>query len=270
MSDASSLLWHYSPSLALCLIALVLFALSALWHISQLFKYRQKFFFIFVLGTLCQVVGYIGRLGCIHNLENLTYYIVQSLAVLLAPIFYAASIYSLLGKIVQYAGAESLSPIRPTRITFIFVIGDLLSFLMQSTGGGMMASGDASKMDLGTNIILIGLIIQLVFFFFFIFLTCVFHVRTSDWQVKGHQGHWKLLLKILEVSSALIFIRSVYRVVEYAQGFYGYFISHEVYLYVLDALLMLIVQLLFSFVHPGTVLYTQKPRITKDIEMSLI
>lgn len=264
----ATFLWHYSPSQALCILALVLFGLSALWHILQVIKFRQKFFIPFVLGTIFQVIGYIGRLGCIHDLDSLNYYMVQSLFVLLAPIFYAVSIYSLLGKIVQYVGAEDQSPIRPTRITCIFVIGDIISFLMQSTGGGMMASS-TDKADLGSNIILIGLVIQLIFFFFFIFLTTVFHQRTRDWGVKESEGDWKRLLKVLEISSVLIFVRSIYRVAEYAQGFSGYLISHEIYLYVFDALMMLAVQLLFNLIHPGTVFYEGEEE-TKDIEMAKV
>ena len=48
-------------------------------------------------------------------------------------------------------------------------------------------------------------------------------------------------------------IRSVFRVVEYLQGFSGFLLSHEVYLYLFDALLMLCVMVLLSVVHPSEV-----------------
>ena len=133
-----------------------------------------------------------------------------------------------------------------------------------------MASGDASKTDTGNTIIEIGLVIQLIFFFFFIFLTVVFHRRTSDWGVKAGEGNWKRLLSVLEISSALIFIRSIYRVVEYAQGFDGYLISHEVYLYLLDTLMMFLVQLIYNLFHPGVVLYEGGEQDTRDVEMGYI
>ena len=129
-----------------------------------------------------------------------------------------------------------------------------------------MASGDASKTDTGTNIILVGLVIQLVFFFLFIFLTMVFHSRTHEWGIEGGEGNWKRQLGVIELSSLLIFIRSIYRVVEYAQGFDGYLISHEVYLYILDALMMILVQILYNFLHPGAVL-SEGGQETKKIEM---
>lgn len=47
-----------------------------------------------------------------------------------------------------------------------------------------------------------------------------------------------------------IYIRCVYRVVELAQGFSGYLITHEVYLMVLDALMIAICGLIFIPMHP--------------------
>ena len=261
----SSILWPNPPSLTLCIVALVLFGLSALIQSYQTIKYRQKFFIFFVLGAFFQVVGYTGRIGCVYDLNSIDFYVVQSLFVLLAPIFYAVSIYSLLGKIVQFVGAEDKSPVKPTRITCIFVIGDIVSFIMQSTGGGMMVQGGENAQT-GSEIILIGLIIQLVFFFIFIFLTILFHIRANKLkELNESKGNWKMLLKILEVSCMLILIRSVYRVVEYAQGFDGYLITHEVYQYSLDALMMLLVQLLYNCAHPGKVFYAKEEKLEKFV-----
>lgn len=48
-------------------------------------------------------------------------------------------------------------------------------------------------------------------------------------------------------------IRSVFRVVEYLQGFSGYLLSHEVYLYIFDSVLMFFVMVIFNVVHPSEV-----------------
>jgi hypothetical protein len=65
--------------------------------------------------------------------------------------------------------------------------------------------------------------------------------------------HWKRDLTALYASSALIFIRSVYRLVEYSQGNNGWLIRREWSLYVFDATLMLIVMVLFNWWHPSHV-----------------
>lgn len=64
---------------------------------------------------------------------------------------------------------------------------------------------------------------------------------------------WRKHLIALYCASVLIMIRSVFRVVEYLQGFSGYLLSHEYYLYVFDAVLMLGVMGLFNVVHPSEV-----------------
>ena len=48
-------------------------------------------------------------------------------------------------------------------------------------------------------------------------------------------------------------IRSVFRVVEYAQGSDGCLLHREVWLYIFDALLMVVVMLLFNVIHPSVI-----------------
>lgn len=57
----------------------------------------------------------------------------------------------------------------------------------------------------------------------------------------------------LYTASALIMIRSIFRVVEYVQGNNGFLLRREVFLYLFDALLMLIVMVIFNWVHPAEV-----------------
>lgn len=87
-----------------------------------------------VLEVEC--VGYIGRAMGAHETPywTMAVYILQSLCILLAPAFFAASIYMSLGRIIHLLDGESHSPVRRTWLTKIFVSGDVLSFLTQSTG----------------------------------------------------------------------------------------------------------------------------------------
>ncbi|KAK6464047.1 putative transporter or flippase transmembrane protein [Scheffersomyces coipomensis] len=58
----------------------------------------------------------------------------------------------------------------------------------------------------------------------------------------------------ITTSVVVIYIRCVYRVVELSEGWKGYLISHEVYLMVLDALMIAITGLIFIPFHPVHVL----------------
>lgn len=49
-------------------------------------------------------------------------------------------------------------------------------------------------------------------------------------------------------------VRSIFRMIEYAQGNDGSLLQREAYVYVLDATLMFVVAAVFAVFHPGDVL----------------
>lgn len=59
---------------------------------------------------------------------------------------------------------------------------------------------------------------------------------------------------VLYASSILILVRSIFRLIEYAQGNDGYLISHEVFMYVFDAMLMFFTMVVMSIYHPSELL----------------
>lgn len=61
-------------------------------------------------------------------------YIIQSVFLLVAPALFAASIYMELGRIINLTDGDSRSIIGRTKLTKIFVTGDVLSFFAQSGG----------------------------------------------------------------------------------------------------------------------------------------
>lgn len=97
---------------------------------------------------------------------------------------------------------------------------------------------------------------QLIFFGVFLVVAVNFHIRVRrDPTPRSRIGiPWQKHLKVLYAAGLLIMIRSLFRAVEYLQGFDGYLLSHEVYLYIFDAVLMVITMALFNFVHPVEIL----------------
>lgn len=51
-----------------------------------------------------------------------------------------ASIYMVLGRLILLLHAQEHSPVRPSWLTKIFVGGDIISFLVQVMGSGMLSS----------------------------------------------------------------------------------------------------------------------------------
>jgi hypothetical protein len=87
-------------------------------------------------------------------------------------------------------------------------------------------------------------------------------INRSPTGSSRNDATWRKHLRVLYISSVIIMLRSIFRAVEYLQGFNGYLLRHEVYLYIFDALLMLIVMGLFNYIHPGeiTALLRRKER----------
>jgi hypothetical protein len=64
---------------------------------------------------------------------------------------------------------------------------------------------------------------------------------------------WRRHLTALYIVSVLILVRSIVRVVEYLQGYDGYLMKQEVFIYVFDGLLMLVAMLVLQYIHPSEI-----------------
>lgn len=83
-----------------------------------------------------EFIGYTGRAVSSQQTPDWTLgpFIINVILVLVAPALFAASIYMLLGRIILLTGGERYSIVRRRWLTKVFVAGDILSFLMQSSG----------------------------------------------------------------------------------------------------------------------------------------
>ena len=124
-----------------------------------------------------------------------------------------------------------------------------------------MASGSISSLKLGEHITVAGLCIQILLFSIFVVVATVFHRRFA--QVQGSRGlvvvtrtifshrTWETLLFALYATSILIWIRSLFRVIEFGMGNDGYLLRNEAFLYVFDATLMFLAMSFLNLVHPA-------------------
>lgn len=117
-----------------------------------------------------------------------------------------------------------------------------------------MASGTLEAMHNGERIIIVGLVVQILFFSLFTVVAVVFHLRMSRSRKAAKDVQpWLIHQCALYAGSLLILVRSVFRLLEYAQGNDGYLITHEIYLYIFDALLMISTMLVFMAIHPSEI-----------------
>ncbi|KAL4940671.1 RTA1 like protein-domain-containing protein [Aspergillus oleicola] len=234
-------LYRYDPSIGAAVVFIILFIIASGIHTYQAAQTKTWFVIPFVVGGHFEWIGYIGRAISGTEASDFTVkpYILQTLLLLIAPTLYAATIYMELGRIVLLTDGETYCLIRRRWLTKIFLIGDIISFIMQGAGGGIMASGTPSALKTGENIIISGLVIQLIFFSLFVITSIKFPPRTAEWSIAQSP--------------------SLPTTLGAAHGNDGYLVSHEVYLYIFDAVLMVLVMIVFAWVHPSEVNAWLKP-----------
>ncbi|PKY08355.1 putative RTA1 domain protein [Aspergillus campestris IBT 28561] len=249
-------LWQYVPSLPAAVIFALLFLLPTLFHIWKICKTRARFCIPFAIGGVFEFQGYIIRAIAHTHTSHLIPYILQNILILLAPVLFAASIYMALGRIIRSVpGGAQHALIRPGWQTKVFVVGDIVSFLVQGSAAGMMGRGE--KAGMANDVVIGGLVVQVGLLVLFMVTAVVFEGRVGRAGIldggDGGVGEWKRHLRVLYGVSALVLVRSVIRVVEYAMGQGGYLLANEWCVYVFDGVLMLAVMVVWGVWHPGSI-----------------
>ncbi|CRK19837.1 Protein RTA1 like protein [Verticillium longisporum] len=270
-------LYRYTPSLPAAIVSVAIFAVLTAGHVWRMSRARAFYFTPFVIGGILQVIGYCGRIWGHFDKLSIPGFVVQAIPILVAPALYAASIYMILGRLIRTLRAEHLSLLPVDWVTRIFVTGDVVAFSLQASGGGIQSGGTLDLYKLGEKIIIAGLFVQIVVFGFFVVTSILFHRRMNAQPPTGAsvaKVPWRRYLWVLYVTSAIILVRSVFRVVEYLQGNDGYLISHEIFLYMFDALLMALCMLIFAVWYVGHLEKKQKLKGRRrhgqdDVEMEM-
>ncbi|RGP58701.1 hypothetical protein FLONG3_11414, partial [Fusarium longipes] len=199
-----------------------------------------------------EVLGYFFRAIAWNATNSLAIYIVQSLFLLLPPVFFAATLYMVYSRIVRAVGGEDCSLVTVRKTTRLFVIGDFITFNIQSNGGGLLASKKLA--NIGKIIVIVGLIAQIILFLAFVVCCVVFHKRFRIHLRLSHapvEIRWEAYLNMLYGTSALILIRNIFRVVEFIMDKEGYLQQKEWPTFVFDSVSMFLVMVAFYIWYPG-------------------
>ncbi|KAL3496575.1 RTA1 like protein [Aspergillus germanicus] len=249
-------LYDYEPSFAAAVIFSVLFAFTTVAHAVQLWLSKTWFLTPFFVGGVFEVIGYIARSVSAHQAPDyaMTPAIIQTLFILVAPSLLAASVYMEFGRIIVWAEGERFAILRPSLITKVFLVGDIVAFFAQGAGAATLSSSFES----GERLIKIGLIVQVIFFGLFVITTAVFHIRirkhiASLSAAPPCPKPWEMHLVVLYVGSFMILLRSLFRLIEYIGGQDNALLQNEYYVLVFDSMLMVLTILLFNVFYPAAV-----------------
>ncbi|KAL3421341.1 rta1 domain-containing protein [Phlyctema vagabunda] len=255
--------YQYVPSEVAAYIFVVAFGLATLAHVYFMFRYRAAFCIPLVIGGICETFGYYGRAWS-HDIPNdIRPLVLQLLLLLTAPIFLAATVYMTLGRIARALKADSRSMIRPSRLTKIFLLADIVCFCTQMAGSGMQSTTSASLADTGGKVVLASLVMQIVIFCGFVLVAYRFHARLKLEPTVASADNqslaWPRYMYALYAASLSILARNIFRVFEYTEDpTSGVVANHEVIIYIFDGLLMAAVMWVFLVIHPGCLIKAGK------------
>jgi hypothetical protein len=197
--------------------------------------------------------GYAMRTLSHDDVRKIMPFVVQNLLIMAAPPLLAASIFLSPRRIAQVL--ESMHFLAwPRLLPKLFIVVDLICLVTQTAGAIISGSEDQNEARQGELTIKIGLIVQLIAIISFVLWLGRFHHRHRTSKFDSgltERLSWRRVMWGLYIIALLFVIRTVTRLVEYAQGPDGPMLSNEVYLYVLDALVMWTIAVLLLVLHPG-------------------
>ncbi|PSK40557.1 hypothetical protein C7M61_000204 [Candidozyma pseudohaemuli] len=268
----------------------VIFGVVTIWHfvVGALYRYWY-FFFVLGIGSGLDFGGYLARSVSATDETLVDPFLVQIIVLTIAPAFIMAGVYYMLGRQLVYIG-EGYSWLKPRWFSYIYVTCDVISLVIQAIGGGMAATALSANKDTddGTHVMVAGIAFQVATMssFFIVggnFVARVWFRASPDvrfsWSNffsllfnvgKANELHQKLepnydpkyahvrgrklfpyVFTSIFAATVLIYIRCIYRLVELSEGWTGYTIRHEAFLFGLDAAMVFLTVLLFVPFHPG-------------------
>lgn len=146
----------------------------------------------------------------------------------------------------------------PRLYTFIFVMSDIMTFVVQAVGASLQTSQDYDTVLKGSNIYLAGAAAQMASFLFFALIMIHSHCKLyrvdpetySPKRAFVKRNPTGVLFVTLHAVGVCILLRCAFRTAEMALGVTSHLYNTEIYTFLLDALPLLIVVVLIIVVWP--------------------
>ena len=259
-------IYGYFPSLPANAFFLALFLTLLIAQLYLGIRYKTwTFAFALSCGCFVEAVGYAGRLMLHHNPFSNNGFTMQICCLIMGPAWLAMGVYLTLKHVVKAYGSQ-YSYLKPKYYTWLFIGGDCVSLSLQAAGGGLSAGaeGDDSQLELGSNIAIAGIIMQVVTLAIFAALAGLFFLRrhlalrnrasgkeeaTTNPQLQSVR--FKLFAGAIIIAFLTTFIRCVYRIAEMMGGWGNPLMQNEAEFIALDSVMCSIAALAMTLFHPG-------------------
>ncbi|KAI2777411.1 RTA1 like protein-domain-containing protein [Daldinia loculata] len=252
----------YEPSLAGSAIFLALFAILIPITLALGIKYKSSVFATAVVtGLALEVVGYIGRLLLHNTPTDRSGFILFLIGTITGPTFICGGIFLIAPQIVTVYGEEFRSW-RPVWYLFVLYVLTAVSLVLELAGVLVSTIQDDIEVDIGSHVLVAGLVIQLITLVMFIGHAILFAVAVQtrhhmlDVKFAGiyNSMSFKAFLFAFTFAILLLVLRTAYRIVAIAEGFGSSIAQSETLLLVLDGLMVLLATLILLAFFPGRIL----------------
>lgn len=254
-------IYGYYPSLGANAFFCAFFGIALVAQLIQGIRWRTWTFMIALsLGALAEAIGYVGRILMHSNPFSSAGFNMQICCLIIAPAFISAGIYLTLKHLV-YSFGEEFSHIRPDWYTWIFISCDILSLVLQGAGGGTAASAahGSNAINIGSDLMLAGIIFQVVVLAIFGFFLTEYLVRvyrnrsrlSASATALSHDLKFQLFLTGVVVAYITILTRCIYRIPEMSGGWRNDIMRNETEFIVLDGVMITIATAALTIFHPG-------------------
>lgn len=240
-----STIYGYYPNLAANVFFAAFFGAFMIINLFFGVRYRSWTFLIAMsLGCGTECLGYVGRILLNDNPFGMDGFNIQICCLTIAPAFLAAGIYLTLKNLV-ICFEEEHSYLNPKYYTWLFILCDLLSLILQGAGGGIAAtSNDNQPLQLvGNNLMMAGISFQVFTMLAFGVMAALYCIRLSrsstplSASAEGVKTStaFRLFLGAFLLAFLTIFTRCVYRIAEMAGGWANPIMQNETEFIVLDS-----------------------------------
>ncbi|KAI1565973.1 RTA1 domain containing protein [Pyrenophora tritici-repentis] len=251
----------YYPNLSVNIFFAAFFGVFGIAQLALCLRYKTWMYSMAIsLGCLCEVLGYIGRIMMNDNPFTEAGFQMQICCLIIAPAFVSAGIYVTLKHLVLNFG-ESWSRLRPGMYTYVFIVGDVTSLILQGAGGGIAASSDfgSELQDQGTDVMIAGVVFQVFTLAVFGLLLAEYAVRTCRHRDEVSPEAMSLLRSkkfrgfvfAVLIAFSTIFSRCIYRIPELTGGWRSELMREEFDFIILEGVMVAIAVAALTIFHPG-------------------
>lgn len=208
-------LYSYDPSNAAAILFNVLYSVligphfvMSCWRCrSRPMKHRYTV--CLLIAAIISTAGYSIRVASVNHRGNVTLYATSSSFIVISPIFVCATLYLLLARMIELflpVRHQTFFTFSPRLLGKLFISSDVMSFMTQGAGSGIAASGNwqGSLRTIGIDVLLVGLVLQLATFTFFLLVSWRFVCRVRTVVGECFESNLKKMLTGAGIAAILV------------------------------------------------------------------